>query len=63
MAYTENTLVQQTTANYLEQQLGWQSVLAWEKKGVRNLYIWGVGASCFLHNIPMWDGPYPEAVS
>jgi type I restriction enzyme R subunit len=28
-AYTEDTLVQQTTANYLEQQLGWQSVLAY----------------------------------
>ncbi len=27
--YTEDTLVQQTTANYLEQQLGWQSVLAY----------------------------------
>ena len=23
MTYTEDTLVQQTTANYLEQQLGW----------------------------------------
>ncbi len=28
MPYTEDTLVQQTTANYLEQQLGWTSVLA-----------------------------------
>ncbi len=24
--YTEDTLVQQTTAEYLEQELGWQSV-------------------------------------
>ena len=24
--YTEDTLVQQTTAEYLEQQLGWESV-------------------------------------
>jgi len=31
-AYTEDTLVQQTTANYLEQQLGWQSVLAWNNE-------------------------------
>ena len=26
--YTEDTLVQQTTADYLEQQLGWESVYA-----------------------------------
>lgn len=26
--YTEDTLVQQTTADYLEQQLGWRSVYA-----------------------------------
>jgi type I restriction enzyme R subunit len=28
MVYTEDTLVQQTTADYLEQQLGWRSVYA-----------------------------------
>ena len=28
-AYTEDTLVQQTTAEYLEQQLGWRSVFAY----------------------------------
>ena len=28
MRYTEDTLVQQTTADYLEQQLGWESVYA-----------------------------------
>lgn len=32
MNYTEDTLVQQTTANYLEQQLAWQSVLAWNNE-------------------------------
>ena len=26
--YTEDTLVQQTTAEYLEQQLGWESIYA-----------------------------------
>ena len=26
--YTEDTLVQQTTADYLEQQLGWESIYA-----------------------------------
>ncbi len=32
MNYTEDTLVQQTTANYLEQQLGWRSVYAWNNE-------------------------------
>ena len=27
-SFTEDTLVQQTTADYLEQQLGWQAVYA-----------------------------------
>ncbi len=30
--YTEDTLVQQTTAEYLEQQLGWESVYAWNEE-------------------------------
>ena len=32
MTYTEDTLVQQTTADYLEQQLGWQSVYAYNNE-------------------------------
>lgn len=32
MAYTEDTLVQQTTADYLEQQLGWESVYAYNNE-------------------------------
>ncbi|MDZ7750410.1 MAG: type I restriction endonuclease subunit R [Gammaproteobacteria bacterium] len=32
MSYTEDALVQQTTADYLEQQLGWRSVLAWNNE-------------------------------
>ena len=32
MHYTEDTLVQQTTADYLEQQLGWQSVYAYNNE-------------------------------
>jgi type I restriction enzyme R subunit len=28
MSHTEDTLTQQTTADYLEQQLGWKSVYA-----------------------------------
>ena len=30
--YSEDTLVQQTTAKYLEQQLGWESVYAYNKE-------------------------------
>ncbi|MES9905876.1 MAG: hypothetical protein ABW168_24785 [Sedimenticola sp.] len=30
--YTEDSLVQQTTADYLEQQLGWKSVFAYNKE-------------------------------
>jgi len=30
--YTEDTLVQQTTAEYLEQHLGWESVYAYNNK-------------------------------
>jgi type I restriction enzyme R subunit len=32
ISYTEDTLVQQTTAEYLEQQLGWESVYAYNKE-------------------------------
>ncbi|MFH1139676.1 MAG: type I restriction endonuclease subunit R [Pseudomonadota bacterium] len=31
-AYTEDTLVQQTTARYLEQQLGWESIYAYNNE-------------------------------
>ena len=31
-AYTEDTLVQQTTADYLEQELGWESVYAYNNE-------------------------------
>ncbi len=31
--YTEDTLVQQTTAEYLERQLGWESVYAYNNEG------------------------------
>ena len=30
--YTEDTLVQQTTADYLDQQLGWESVYAYNNE-------------------------------
>jgi type I restriction enzyme R subunit len=32
MSYTEDSLVQQTTANYLKQQLGWRSVFAYNNE-------------------------------
>ena len=39
--YTEDSLVQQTTAEYLEQQFGWESVYAYNDKdfGQDNLTI------------------------
>ena len=38
-AYTEDTLVQQTTADYLEQQLGWESVYAHTSEGFGRLLM------------------------
>jgi len=32
MGYTEDSLVQQTTADYLDQELGWDSVLAYDRE-------------------------------
>ncbi|MEE8429452.1 MAG: hypothetical protein V3S33_08140 [Gammaproteobacteria bacterium] len=32
MSYTEDTLVQLTTANYLEKQLSWESVYAYNNE-------------------------------
>ena len=32
MKYTEDTLVQQITADYLEKQLGWKSVYAYNNE-------------------------------
>jgi len=32
ITYTEDTLVQQTTAEYLEHQLGWESVYAYKNE-------------------------------
>lgn len=32
MKYTEDTLVQQATADYLEKQLGWKSVYAYNNE-------------------------------
>ena len=31
-SYSEDTLVQQTTAEYMEQQLGWESVYAYNNE-------------------------------
>lgn len=31
--YSEDTLVQQTTADYLERQLGWKTVFAYNSAG------------------------------
>lgn len=39
--YTEDTLVQQTTAGYLEQQLGWHSVYAYNNEDFRSEKLLG----------------------
>jgi type I restriction enzyme R subunit len=38
-SYTEDTLIQQTTADYLEQQPGWESIYAYNNEdfGPNNL--------------------------
>ena len=38
--YTEDILVQQTTADYLEQQLGWESVYAYIMKTSDRTACW-----------------------
>ena len=43
MNYTEDTLVQQTTADYLEQQLGWKSVYAYNHAEPARVKIRPVG--------------------
>ena len=40
--YTEDTLVQQTTANYLEQQLGWESLYAYNNENFGQDSLGGV---------------------
>lgn len=41
-SYTEDTLIQQTTAEYLEQALGWKSVFAYNNEdfGPGTLWHW-----------------------
>ncbi len=53
-AYTEDTLVQQTTAEYLEQELGWESVYAYntENFGPDSLLGPGIGSRCRLEPTP-----------
>ena len=38
--YTEDTLVQQTTAEYLEQELGWESVYAYNNEDFEPDKVW-----------------------
>ena len=38
--YTEDTLVQQTTAEYLEQKLGWKSVYAYNNEDFGPNSLW-----------------------
>ncbi len=46
--YTEDALVQQTTADYLENQLGWESVYAYNKED------FGQGSLLGVHPIVRW---------
>ena len=48
-AYTEDTLVQQTTADYLKQQLGWESVYAYNNEDFRPDSLLGRGAARRLY--------------
>jgi len=44
--YTEDTLVQRTTAEYLEQQLGWESVYAYNTETFGFEGTLGRGSDC-----------------
>jgi hypothetical protein len=37
--FTEDTLVQQTTADYLRDALGWEAVLAYDEETIEN-FLW-----------------------
>ena len=53
-AYSEDTLVQKTTAEYLEQQLGWDSVYAYNNEDFGPGSLLGTGfrpGSCVLTRI------------
>jgi hypothetical protein len=39
MNFTEDTLVQQTTAEYLEQQFGWESVYAFNESPAKSPFL------------------------
>jgi type I restriction enzyme R subunit len=57
--YTEDTLVQQTTAEYLEQQLGWESVYAY------NTEVFGrplPSLATMRHPLPEGEGRQEQAV-
>lgn len=47
--YTEDTLVQQTITDYLEQQLGWQSVYAYSNEDFGPDSLLGRGVSRRLY--------------
>lgn len=45
MNFTEDTLVQQTTTDYLEQQLGWKSVYAYNNENFGPVSLLGRGTA------------------
>lgn len=48
-AYTEDTLVQQTAADYLEQQIGWKSVYAYNSEDFGPDSLLGESAARWLY--------------
>lgn len=51
--YTEDTLVQQTTAEYLEQELGWESVYAYNNEDLGPDTLLGRESDCgWLYHSP-----------
>ncbi|MCY3729501.1 MAG: hypothetical protein OXF97_10970 [Nitrospira sp.] len=57
--YTEDTLVQQTTAEYLERQLGWESVYAYNHEDFGPASLSG----CFNDRNILFSGKVNEEIS
>jgi len=60
ITYTEGTLVQQTTAEYLEQQLGWESVYTHNNKDFGPDSLLGYASEREKHKLTNGDIIYYE---
>ena len=54
-SYTEDALVQQTTADYLEQQLGWESVYAYNNEDFGSGSLLGRASDREKHKLTTGD--------